>query len=164
MTLSTADLHHLRAAEGWLGLGDFQSAHDELENITPILRAHPAVLQIRHGIFSEAEKWEHALTIAEALVNLLPDDPYGWIHRSFALHELKRTAEAQEELRPAAETFPKEHVVFYNLACYACQLGNLKEALRLLGKAIDLAGKRDIRLMALDDPDLEPLWKDIGEI
>ena len=40
----------------------------------------------------------------------------------------------------------------------------LKEALQLLGKAIDLAGKRDIRLMASADRDLEPLWKDIAEI
>lgn len=98
------------------------------------------------------------------MVELLPGDLYGWIHRSFALHELKRTAEAQEKLRPAAKTFPKEHPVFYNLACYACQLGNRQESLALLDKAIDLAGKRDIRLMALEDPDLEPLWKDISEI
>jgi hypothetical protein len=33
-----------------------------------------------------------------------------------------------------------------------------------LEEAIDLAGKKDIRLMALDDPDLEPLWTKIGEI
>jgi hypothetical protein len=52
----------------------------------------------------------------------------------------------------------------YNLACYACQLGNLKGAKAWLGKAIDLAGKKDIRLMALDDPDLEPPWSQIGKI
>jgi hypothetical protein len=40
----------------------------------------------------------------------------------------------------------------------------LKEAMKWLEKAIDLAGKKDIRLMALDDPDLEPLWTKIGEI
>jgi len=52
----------------------------------------------------------------------------------------------------------------YNLACYSCQLGNLKEAMGWLEKAIDLAGKEDIRLMALEDKDLEPLWSRIGEI
>jgi catabolite regulation protein CreA len=40
----------------------------------------------------------------------------------------------------------------------------LEEAMGWLGKAIDLAGKKDIRLMALDDPDLEPLWTQISEI
>jgi hypothetical protein len=33
-----------------------------------------------------------------------------------------------------------------------------------LEKAIDAAGREDIRQMALDDPDLELLWNDIGEI
>jgi hypothetical protein len=32
-----------------------------------------------------------------------------------------------------------------------------------LETAIDLAGKKDIRMMALEDPDLEPLWNQISE-
>jgi len=31
-----------------------------------------------------------------------------------------------------------------------------------LGKAIELGGN-EIKLRALDDPDLEPLWREIGE-
>jgi hypothetical protein len=33
-----------------------------------------------------------------------------------------------------------------------------------LERAIDLAGTKDIRLKALDDPALEKLWVDISEI
>jgi len=44
------------------------------------------------------------------------------------------------------------------------QLGNLKDAMGYLECAIDLTGKNDIRLKALNDPALTPLWKDIGEI
>jgi hypothetical protein len=40
----------------------------------------------------------------------------------------------------------------------------LKEAMLWLGKAIDLAGRKDIREMALHDPDLKPLWTKIGKI
>jgi hypothetical protein len=32
------------------------------------------------------------------------------------------------------------------------------------GKAIRLAGQRDIRLVALEDRDLEPLWQEIAEV
>ena len=64
----------------------------------------------------------------------------------------------------AQAKFPKDYLITYNLACYECQLGNLKNALQKLGDAIDLAGKIDIRLMALDDPDLKPIWPDIAEI
>jgi hypothetical protein len=51
-----------------------------------------------------------------------------------------------------------------NLACYACQLGNLKQARDWLQKAIDLANTKEVKLMALSDPDLEPLWKEIGTL
>jgi hypothetical protein len=36
--------------------------------------------------------------------------------------------------------------------------------MRWLERAIDTAGKLDIRAKALDEPDLEPLWLEIGEI
>ena len=96
--------------------------------------------------------------------NILPDNPWGPFHLAFSLHELKRTKEAYEVLIPVVDKFPEHDLMRYNLACYCCQLGDLKEAMQWLEKAIDLAGKKDIRLMALDDPDLEPLWTKIGEI
>jgi hypothetical protein len=36
----------LNAADGWLGLGDYLSANEGLENITPELRAQPNVLWV----------------------------------------------------------------------------------------------------------------------
>ena len=56
--LPARDQHHLRAAEGWLGLGDWRSANDELESITAALRAHPDVLAMRWQVYSEAKHWE----------------------------------------------------------------------------------------------------------
>ena len=64
---------------------------------------------------------------------------------------------------PVLDKFPKEYIMRYNLACYAAQLGNLKEARDWLQKAIDLAGTNEVKLMALNDPDLEPLWREIGK-
>jgi len=37
-----------------------------------------------------------------------------------------------------------------------------KSIARWIEKAIAIAGKRDIRLMALEDDDLKPLWEQIG--
>lgn len=67
------------------------------------------------------------------------------------------TKEAHHVLIAVVDKFPKEHLTLYNLACYSSQLGNLKEAFQWLQRAIDLANKRDIRQMALDHSDLEPL-------
>ena len=72
---------------------------------------------------------------------------------------MKRTQAAYDTLKPVADRFPNEWLMRYNLACYSCQLGHLKEAEQWLGKAIDLANKKDIRQMALEDEDLKPLWE-----
>jgi tetratricopeptide (TPR) repeat protein len=162
--LEPPDSIHLIAAEGWLGLGNQIEAFEELEQISPRLRVHPDVLELRWQIYAKEKKWEACVDIARAIAKLAPSHPHGWIHLAYGLHELKRTKEARDVLIPIVDKFPKEYLMRYNLACYACQLGNLKEAKTWLEKAIDLAGKKDIRLMALNDPNLEPLWREIGEI
>jgi hypothetical protein len=42
--------------------------------------------------------------------------------------------------------------------------GNLKEARDWLKKEIDLANTKEVKLMALSDPDLEPLWKEMRKV
>jgi tetratricopeptide (TPR) repeat protein len=163
--LEPPDTHHLNAAQGWLELGNSFEADSELENMTPALRSHPAVLELRWQIYAKEEKWEACVDIGEAMVKLAFDLPEGWIHRSFALHELKRTEEAADKLEAAADLFPSISTIPYNLACYACVLGKLSEAQEWLRDAFDLADdKKAIKLTALDDPDLERLWVEIGEI
>jgi len=159
-----SDRHHLDAAPGWLGLGSWEEANDELDNITPQLRGHPEVLGVRFQIYAKAEKWEYAVEVARSISELIPDNPFGHFHLAYSFHELKRTKEAYDVFICVVDKFPTEHLIRYNLACYACRLGNLKEAYRWMEKAIDLAGKEDVRQAALDDPDLEELWIQIAEI
>src|SRR6185295_8052547 len=141
----------------WLELGDWHSANDELENITAPLRAHPDVLKVRFHVYAAAKHWDLALVVAEALVRNWPGEPEAWIRRSFALHELKRTQEARALLVPAATKFQNEAMIPYNLACYACQLGQMDEARRWFDSAIAVGDADEVKLMALDDPDLAPL-------
>ena len=162
--LQRPDSFHLLSAEGWLELGNYLEANEDLERITPEMRAHPDVLKMRWRIYTAAKKPAMAAEVARGLTVLLPEQSFGWIHWAFSLHELKLTKEAQSVLLPLVDKFTTEHILSYNLACYACQLGELKEAKEWLIKAIAKAGKKDIRIMALDDPDLEPLWKEIGTI
>ena len=162
--LEPPDSLHLSAGEGWLELGNYLEANEELERISPEMRAHPLVLRIRYGIYEKAGKWDMAAEVARGISAMLPGNSWGWIQWAFALHELKRTGEAKCVLLPIADKFQEDWQISYNLACYCCQLGELSESMLWLGQAIDRAGKREIRLKALDDPDLEPLWNDISEI
>jgi hypothetical protein len=59
---------HFQAANGWLELRNWLETNEELENITPALRAHPDVLAVRWQIYARAEKWEACVDIAEAVV------------------------------------------------------------------------------------------------
>ena len=49
--LEPPDSHHLEAAEGWLGLGNWNEANEELEKISAPARAHPSVLEMRFHIY-----------------------------------------------------------------------------------------------------------------
>jgi predicted Zn-dependent protease len=97
------------------------------------------VIKIRYEVYSKAKKWEMASEVARGKTLILPENSWGFIHYAFTLNEMKRTKEAQAVLLPVAEKFPDEHLISYNLACYCCQLGQLKEAMRWLGRAIDLS-------------------------
>ena len=161
---SPADRRHLEAAQGWLGLGNWHEANEELEEIRANMRDHPEVLKVRYEVYAAAQRWEPAADIAEAIAQLYPDSPFGVIHCAYALHELDRTQEALNVLLPAAHRFPKEFTIAYNLACYTCVLGDRKAAWQWLEKAIELRDTAETKSMALNDPDLESIWTEIQEI
>jgi hypothetical protein len=156
--LQPPDSHHLNAAVGWIELGNPAEARREMDCIAAEQRAHPEVLEVLWNLCALDRKWEVALSVAELLVAEAPDSCSGWIDRSYSLHELKRTGEAREKLLPAAARFPDVSTIPYNLACYDCQLGDLATARQWLTLAMNLGRREIVMAMALNDPDLKPLW------
>jgi predicted Zn-dependent protease len=154
-------MHDLRAAEGWLELGNTVEAEVELQKLSAASKLHPAVAEVRWQIHAKRKEWKPCIEMARTLTRIAPAEPLGWIHLSYALHELKRTQEAWDNLIDVVDDFPKEPTMRYNLACYACQLGDLPEARRWLKKAFALGRKKETKQMALQDPDLQPLWPEI---
>lgn len=67
-----------------------------------------------------------------------------------------------EVLMGVAPEFPDNAVVQYNLACYAAQMGLLEESCGWLVKAFEIEESAQLKLAALCDPDLRPLWEKIG--
>jgi len=132
-----------------------------LEKVTPTLRAHPDVLELRWQIYAKEKKWEACVDIATAVIKLAPENCNGWVHRSFALHELKRTKEAFDLLLPAADQFPRVWTVPYNLACYCAQLGRLDECQEWFKEAMAI-DEQTVKRAAIDDPDLKPLWDSLS--
>jgi tetratricopeptide (TPR) repeat protein len=157
------DVRHLEAAEGWLGLGDVAEAKLELDAIPVQKHSHPTVLQVRYLICARERQWEVCVDLAGSMVTLEPAVPFGWIQRSYALHELKRTREALDQLLPAAKRFPADATLHYNLACYECVLGNLEKAKQRLFETFRIAAAenclKEYQSIASEDSDLKPLWE-----
>jgi hypothetical protein len=80
--LQPPDILHLQAAQGWCELQAFLEANEELDKITPSLRAHPSMLEVRWQIYANLEKWEAATDIASAIVTLKPDWANGRIYEA----------------------------------------------------------------------------------
>jgi len=154
-------IFHLNAAQGWLGLGNADEARAELEQVPATYAGHPEVLQVRWEILAAAKDWAAGLEVAAELIHVDPEEPSGWFHRSYCLHELRRTVEARDNLLRVVEKFPGIATIRYNLACYECQLGRLDHARIWLRKAFRLGRTADMKAQALEDRDLEALWPEL---
>jgi Flp pilus assembly protein TadD len=162
--VQSPDIHHLRAAEGWLELGNAREAQAELDCISEAAQGSVEVLAVRWGILARFKLWEQCVAVATRIIELAPTEVFGWIHRSYALHELKRTSEARDLLLPAAKLFPKVETVTYNLACYECQLGDLAAARDWFRLAMKRHDRAELKARALEDEDLKPLWPEIEQM
>ena len=161
--LDPADTHRVSAALGWLGLGNAAEARAELAQITPAQQNHPDVLEVQWRLCAEEEQWDEALQIARTIQTEAPDRSSGWLHYAYSLRRVSHggVKQAWQALLPAFDKFPKEPVISYNLSCYACQMKQMEAARVWLKRAAVLGGKEEIKRMALNDPDLEPLWEEI---
>ena len=96
--------------------------------------------------------------VAKEIWKRHPDDPINWNNLAWVVLRAVGIKEAFEILSKAAEMFTEDAMTNFNIGCYHCQLGEITKAKERVGKAIKLDGK--FRLLALDDVDLEPLWKE----
>lgn len=166
--MGTDDQQHIRAAEGWLELGDHLSAFEELEKLSPRQRALPDVFKLRWRIFNHAGKHEMAFQVAEGLTRMLPDDAQVFAWRSYSARRMPGGGidGALALLEDAVNDFPDEPLLSFNVACLYCQLERIAEARKWLNMAFEVAKRNGTakywKTKALDDPDLEPLRKAHG--
>jgi tetratricopeptide (TPR) repeat protein len=166
--LEPPDLHLVRAAAGWLELHLPAEAEAELAQVSPQLQEHPAVLDTYWQLHAARCQWNLAHQCGERLVAAAPQLVSGWIHRAYAARRMAGggLASAWDALLPAAELFPDESLIPYNLACYACQLGQLPLARQWLQRALAIATRLQhhaaLLQMAAQDADLAPLHEEVS--
>jgi predicted Zn-dependent protease len=159
VTLPIQDQKTLTAAQGYLELAMPREALAELASLSEEgALSHPG-LEMRIVILLKLHRWKTAAACARKLCRLLPEQPAGFIHLAFCLHELGETAQARDILRKAPATVRKDATCCYNLACYEAVLGELDAARLHLAQSISI--DKRFRDFARTDSDLAPLHKEL---
>jgi hypothetical protein len=161
--LPQSDKFRLEAAEGWLMLGNPVEANEELEQVSPEFRSHPATLAVRWQVYASAEWWEAAWIVSKVLCDVLPNSAEAWICQANTLRKYKGVREALELLANNKRKFHGHPVVLYNLACYAAQVSRFDDAGRWLTEAFKAEDGIALKVAAVYDPDLRPLWEQVGD-
>ncbi|MBM3840460.1 MAG: hypothetical protein FJ398_21345 [Verrucomicrobia bacterium] len=161
MTLPPHAATHIQAAQEFLKKGDHAGAEQALKQTSPEFLDHPDALEVRWELAAHAGNWDSALALSKALCQLTPESEYAWLGQACSLHELGRKQEAFDTLVAAFQKVPKSPMIAYNLACGACRLKRPADGWQWLTKAIELGGRAEVKLMALDEPDLAPLLDQI---
>lgn len=167
MDIETHFIHHTaNAVVGWVELGSLDEARRELALIPRAHLSDEQVLEARWRLHSAEQDWKAGLPVAEELIVVAPKKAAGWLYRAYALRRIETggLSQAWECLVQAWTRFPKEPVLPYNLACYACQMGQPERATQLLLESFKLGHKATIKKMALADADFEPLWEEITRL
>ena len=93
-SLAPPDIHYLSAAAGWIELGNLDEAKRELDRVSPAVRQHRDVLELRWSICSQESNWDEGLKVANALLKVAPDEPAAWLYRAYALRRAQGGGEA----------------------------------------------------------------------
>ncbi len=150
------------AAQGYVELGLFDEARAELGSLPESMFRRSDVLEVAVLCFMGERRWEEALENATSLCQIEPEEPGGFIHAAYCLHEMGRTQEAADLLIGGPSTLHAKAVFFYNLGCYRARLGDAEGAVEMLKQAF--AKDESLRREARRDPDLNSLRKKLDII
>jgi predicted Zn-dependent protease len=145
----------LLAAQGYLELGMVEEALSELASVPASENRDADLTELRLHILMHGKRWDEALVAAEELLRISPQAVPGYIHGAFALHELRRTAEARDLLLKGPPLLRQDPTFHYNIGCYEAVLGNRESALQSLRESFAL--DETYRDFAHRDPDLEAI-------
>jgi tetratricopeptide (TPR) repeat protein len=156
--ISRLTARRLSYASGYTGLGLFKEAAAELKAVKGEDRKTAEFLAVQSELLLVTRQWEPLVRVAEEHVLRQCTQPTAWINWAYALRELERVEEAKAVLLQAESIHPDVGVLHYNLACYHCLLGEMKEARKRLTQACRL--DQSWKEAAESDPDLRKLRED----
>ncbi|EDY82723.1 hypothetical protein VDG1235_2346 [Verrucomicrobiia bacterium DG1235] len=152
----------LTYANGYRELAMFDDALAELDNLDDAYKAQKELHQMRLAILMEAKRWKEALPFANILASSDSSDPGNFVNLAYVTRRASGIEGAQIILENAANRFPDEAIIQYNLGCYATCNNELDTAKKHLLAAFKL--DQNYLEMALKDEDVAPLQSWLSSI
>ncbi len=154
-------LRRLRTAEGCIELGMYAEADAELGKIDSSCPALSRVLALKLCSYAGMAKWELMAAVAENLAKHNPNDVQWAIWWAYSVGKGQAIEAAKAILIRALQIHPNDPRLHYALCCYESRLQHFKMAKRHLARAVQLDSR--LKLVALNDEDLQPLWSEIEQ-
>jgi predicted Zn-dependent protease len=119
----------------------------------------PLGVLLRLEILLSLERWDDAVALGTGACRQWPVIDGFFLKTVTALIELRDHQKAKDLLLASPESLQQKAAYWYDLACYQCRTGEIEEA----KKSITECFNRDeiLRMRALYDPDLEPIWESV---
>lgn len=149
----------LQRTDGFLDLKMWARASQELSKIPTKHRDNTPYQELALRLAMEERQWQEAAGVARLLQQRVPEEPAFWVQLAYTTRRAQDLPAAESILQEALERFPSVAIIPYNLACYACQSGNLERAAGYLDQAFSLDDA--FRELARADEDLKPLWGEL---
>jgi lipopolysaccharide biosynthesis regulator YciM len=106
----------LNPAIGYLELGMFDEANEEIENLAPELKNSSDALTVRMEIYRAMKNWKLMEVVTRQLWKRHQDNPSFWNELAFASRHSSGLKEAHSILCEALKQFPYDSLTLYNLA------------------------------------------------
>lgn len=147
------------AALGWLELGNWLEAYNELESLPPEQRTHPDALKLYCRVWEAAEKWPELEMIAEGAMAIHPDEPAFCSHSAWAKHMQGFSVAAADQMMGRPSHLPTDAEFCFRLACISSALGFPTDARNWLDLAFRKSDEPDkLKLRALEQEELRGMW------
>jgi tetratricopeptide (TPR) repeat protein len=150
------EVRRLLAAEGYIELGLFEEADNELRELDHRWFFLEPTLLLQLRVYAGLARWKEAHDLADVLSVQNPENPQWRIWSAVAASHIESVEAARSILLEALAQSPNDARIHYDLSCYETRLHHFRRAEGHLYHAIQLDPR--LKLVAVDDPALAPLW------
>jgi tetratricopeptide (TPR) repeat protein len=152
------ELQHVTAAEGYIALGLYLEANEELEQLDPLHQTLPRPLVLKLCVYAGLKQWDLVQTLAAKLSENEPSNAHWALWWASAACRAQSVKAAIQILLHALEKHPNNASIHFNLSCYENRARHYKQARRHLARALQLDPRFRRVLREGNGHDLELLW------